>query len=117
MQFAVSRSGSVGIAIALREYKKHFVLLRIGRGSAVPWPPRSPDFNPLDFFFWGYLKVRVRRTGGGGASKLVARIHGVVATISRDMLRGMQANVRQRAEVCLMMGGSHIEPFLETLRG
>ncbi|KOC58833.1 hypothetical protein WH47_02069 [Habropoda laboriosa] len=30
----------------------------IGRGSAVPWPPRSPDFNPLDFFFWGYLKVR-----------------------------------------------------------
>jgi hypothetical protein len=20
------------------------------------WPPRSPDFAPLDFFFWGYTK-------------------------------------------------------------
>ncbi|EZA55357.1 hypothetical protein X777_04810 [Ooceraea biroi] len=28
----------------------------IGRGGPVPWPPRSPDFNPLDFCIWGYLK-------------------------------------------------------------
>ena len=20
------------------------------------WPPRSPDFNPCDFWLWGYLK-------------------------------------------------------------
>lgn len=24
-----------------------------------PWPPYSPDLNPLDFFLWGYLKDRV----------------------------------------------------------
>ncbi|EFN77201.1 hypothetical protein EAI_10973, partial [Harpegnathos saltator] len=23
---------------------------------------RSPDMNPLDFFFWGYLKDRVYKT-------------------------------------------------------
>jgi len=28
----------------------------IDRGGRVPWPPRSPDLNPLDFFFWGYSK-------------------------------------------------------------
>ena len=22
----------------------------IGRGGPVPWPPRSPDLTPLDFF-------------------------------------------------------------------
>jgi len=22
-------------------------------------PPRSPDFNPLDFYFWGYIKQKV----------------------------------------------------------
>jgi hypothetical protein len=23
---------------------------------AIPWPPRSPDLIPLDFFFWGFVK-------------------------------------------------------------
>ena len=23
----------------------------IGRGGPIPWPPRSPDLNPLDFFY------------------------------------------------------------------
>jgi hypothetical protein len=23
------------------------------------WPARSPDLNPCDFFFWGYLKNKV----------------------------------------------------------
>jgi len=25
----------------------------IGRGGPIPWPPRSPDLSPLDFFLWG----------------------------------------------------------------
>ncbi|KMQ81391.1 transposable element tc3 transposase, partial [Lasius niger] len=24
----------------------------IGRGGPIPWPPRSPDITPLDFFLW-----------------------------------------------------------------
>ena len=31
----------------------------IGRRGAQEWPPRSPDLNPLDFFYWGYLKSKV----------------------------------------------------------
>jgi hypothetical protein len=27
----------------------------IGRGGPVTWPPRSPDFTLLDFYFWGYI--------------------------------------------------------------
>ena len=28
----------------------------IGRDGPTPWPPRSPDLTPLDFFLWGYVK-------------------------------------------------------------
>ena len=28
----------------------------IGRGGPVPWPHRSPDRNPCDFFLWGFFK-------------------------------------------------------------
>ena len=31
----------------------------IGQDGPVPWPPRSPDLNPLDFCLWGYLKSEV----------------------------------------------------------
>lgn len=30
------------------------------RGN-IPWPARSPDFTPLDFFFWGHLKQKIYR--------------------------------------------------------
>ena len=28
----------------------------IGRDGPTPWPPRSPDITPLNFFLWGYVK-------------------------------------------------------------
>ena len=31
----------------------------ISRFGDIPWPPRSPDLTPCDFFLWGYLKSRV----------------------------------------------------------
>lgn len=31
----------------------------IGRLGPILWPPRSPDLNPMDFFYWGCLKDRV----------------------------------------------------------
>lgn len=27
----------------------------IGRGGPVSWPARSPDLNPLDYYFWGHM--------------------------------------------------------------
>jgi hypothetical protein len=31
------------------------------RGGPVSWPPRSPDFTPLDFFILGVHQVRCLR--------------------------------------------------------
>ena len=28
----------------------------IGRDGPIPWPPRSPNFSPLDFSCGGYIK-------------------------------------------------------------
>ena len=28
----------------------------IRRGGPIPWPRRSPDLSPLEFFLWGYIK-------------------------------------------------------------
>jgi hypothetical protein len=30
--------------------------------SPIPWPPRSPDITPLDFFLWRYVKDIIYKT-------------------------------------------------------
>ncbi|KOC59848.1 hypothetical protein WH47_10762, partial [Habropoda laboriosa] len=79
----------------------------IGRGGAVLWPPRSPDMNPCKniylfiLLFSAFYQTAVYREPVQSREEVVARIHGAVATISRDMLRRVQANIRRRAEACL----------------
>jgi len=34
------------------------VVVCMGRGGTIVWPPRSPDLTPLDFSVWGYVKDR-----------------------------------------------------------
>ncbi|GBL96607.1 hypothetical protein AVEN_207779-1 [Araneus ventricosus] len=34
----------------------------IGYGGFVEWSQRSPDFTPMDFFLWGYIKGQVYAT-------------------------------------------------------
>ena len=34
----------------------------IGRDGPTPWPLRSPDITPLDFFLWGYVTDKVFST-------------------------------------------------------
>ena len=39
-------------AINVREWlNSHFNGRWIGCGGVIAWPPRSPDMNPLDFFY------------------------------------------------------------------
>lgn len=56
----------------------------IGRGGIVAWPPRSPDFTPLDFYLWGTLKEKDSTTEKATRDTLVQRIKDAVAAINRN---------------------------------
>jgi len=46
----------------------------IGRDAPIPWPPPSPDINPLDFFLWGYIKDKLFSTPVPDITNLKAKI-------------------------------------------
>jgi len=47
----------------VREYLNEFFPNRwLGCGGPVAWSPKSPDFTPLDYYFWGYMKTLVYET-------------------------------------------------------
>jgi len=71
----------------------------IGRDGPTPWPPRSPDITPLDFFLWGYVKDKVFSTPVPDVINLKARITDAFATITEDMLENTWREIDYRLDV------------------
>ncbi|GFU81665.1 DUF4817 domain-containing protein [Trichonephila clavipes] len=58
----------------------------VSRRCRYPWPPRSPDLTPADFWLWGYLKSRVYLSGPLSLLELKDVIRREVSSIHPDML-------------------------------
>lgn len=86
----------------------------IGRGGPVPWPARSPEFNSMDSFFWGYLKSLVYSTPVQTRNEMVDRIrfHCNVIKQNQGMLYKVQRNILRRLRKCVEVQGGQIEHLL-----
>lgn len=86
----------------------------IGRGGPTPWPSRSPDFNPLDFWLWGHLKTIVYATPVNDVQTLQDRVFNACRNIQQQpgVFQRVRDSLRRRAEGCIAMDGRHIEHLL-----
>lgn len=83
----------------------------IGRDAPIPWPPRSPDITPLDFFFWGYIKNVVYSEKVRDLVHLRERISDAIATVTPDMIQRTWQEIDYRFDVCRATNGAHIETY------
>ncbi len=82
----------------------------MGRGSPnMPWPPRSPDLTPCDFFVWGFVKSKVYATRPPDIAELKERIRGAFAEITVEMRQKTVLAYRERLEKVIENGGGHVE--------
>jgi hypothetical protein len=78
--------------------------------TLFPWPPRSPDLTPCDFFLWGYIKALVYVPPlPRSLIKLRERIAAAVMTIDRMMLQNVWNELNYRLDMCRVTQGAHIE--------
>jgi hypothetical protein len=80
--------------------------------DAVPWPPRSPDVSPCDFFLWGYLKVAVFKHRPWTLDQLKEAIQEEIEGISPDMLVRVMENFQERLHRCIGSQGHHLEDLI-----
>ena len=71
----------------------------IGRDGPTPWPPRSPDITPLDFFLWGYVKDKVFSTLVPDITNLKASITDDFAAVTEDTLGNTCREIDYRLDV------------------
>lgn len=85
----------------------------IGRSGAISWPARSPDLNPLDFFYWGALKEKVYSKPIETLAQLRANITESVEDInSRGYARLIKRSFLKRIRACIETDGRHFEHLL-----
>ena len=78
-----------------------------------PWPPKSPDLNPLDFYFWGVAEKEVFDKKPKSLEELKLIVENFAKGISRDTLLRVADNFCTRAKLCIQEEGGHFEYLLK----
>ena len=116
VHFQQDRAPALYSAIVRQYLSATFPERWIGRGTnwngAIPWPARSPDLTPLDFFSWGYLKDRVYKSKPVSVAELQNSIRAEIVNITEEMLHNVQEAVYVRLGHCETEFGRQFEHLL-----
>ncbi|KYQ49774.1 hypothetical protein ALC60_11150 [Trachymyrmex zeteki] len=77
------------------------------------WPPRSPDFTPMDFFAWGYIRDQVYETLPRNREDLIEKIRIASSNITPEMLHKVRQSFMRRVALCLEESGGYFEHILK----
>ena len=86
----------------------------IGEGLGHHWPARSPDLNPLDFGFWGYMKDELFRQSPSRTSLQILKqdVIDIVQNTDLTMCRNVCRSVEKRCRLVQASNGRHIEHLM-----
>ena len=75
--------------------------------AEVEGPPYSPDLNPLDYFFWSYAMIHVRRQKSATNDELKETVKDIARTVPEQMIQDAVGNFRKRCYACEQADGNH----------
>ena len=81
----------------------------ISKSSNLLWPPRSPDLNPLDFYFWSHMKQKVHEGSPQTRMEVKNLISAFVSSISPDLLGRVIQQFNVRIRRCIAAKGGLFE--------
>jgi len=80
----------------------------IALNGSIPWPARSPDLSPLDFYLWGHAKI-YEFEPSPNVDVLRERVINTFAMINRNSLGRVISRVLKNCEKCRRANGRHFE--------
>ena len=85
----------------------------ISNKTDFPWPPSSPDLNPLDFWFWGMAEKKVLEKKPKTVEELKMVVETFTREVSSDTLLRVSDNFMKRAAFCVQEKEGHFEHILK----
>ncbi|KAJ4445210.1 hypothetical protein ANN_07011 [Periplaneta americana] len=80
----------------------------ISHRGDIPWPARSPDLAPCDFFLRGHLKAEVYKHRPHTLDELKTAIREEIAAIP-PVVTARVTNFRKRLDACIESQGHHMD--------
>jgi hypothetical protein len=77
-----------------------------------PWPPRSPNLTPADFFLLGLLKGWVYKNTPRTIEQLKDAIRQEIQVVTVNTLGKVFRNLEKRIQVCLGVKGDQFQDLL-----
>lgn len=94
-------------------FNQHFPNRWIGRGGSIPWPARSPDLTPCDYYVWGHMKSLVYddlTSPISSVDELRRRIIRAAEKMKINLTtRVVKTELRHRMRLCIRNRGGHFE--------
>ena len=93
--------------------------------GGVNWPSRSPDLNPLDYWYWSHIQKLVKESCYDGNNEYVQpasieeimeKVEMASATLTPDVIKKSCRNIRKRARMCLEQNGRHFQHLIKHTR-
>jgi len=75
----------------------------------TPWPPSSPDLNPVDYKVWSVLQKRVYKVKVNDVDELHQRIQTVRDELDQCIIDKAIKQWRTRLRACIEAKGGHFE--------
>jgi len=105
---ATDHTARASMTVIWQMFPQHVV----SRFGDVPWPPRSPDLSPCDFFLWGYLKSKVYVQKPRTVDDLKVSIREEIATVPQKMLINVMQNFEEKLRTCVPQEGRHLSDII-----
>jgi hypothetical protein len=80
---------------------------RIGQPGPIPWPPRSPDLTPWDFYLSGYVKEQVYHSLM--PQYLREQISWAIANVDESQLWHACEESEYCFDFCRVTNGAHVK--------
>ena len=84
----------------------------ISNKTDLPWPPNSPDLNPLDFLFWEHSMNHVYRTKPSTIKNLKSIVNDFAESMDTDLDQTACECAKLRFEKMCQERGGHFEHLL-----
>ena len=81
----------------------------ISNKTDISWPPKSPDMNPLDYFFWGHAMSHVYRCKPETLDNLKDLVDDFARDMDKELVRKVCRSFYKRAQLCIKVKGGHFE--------
>lgn len=93
--------------------RNKFGLRIISNRTRHPWPARSPDLTPLDYFLWGYIKNKLCVNYAITTKENMKRdIREICNNITTETLEAVNFEFLRRINFCVENNGDHFEHLL-----